>query len=132
MDVAAQAAVGYRAVQLQTQSARSIEAKLFAEITAELVRARRAGAPAFRELTAALHRNRTLWDALLADLALEGNTLPAPLKAQLIQLGHFVSRFTARVLKQEDDVQALIDVNNAILEGLREARPSGGSDHDRT
>jgi flagellar protein FlaF len=131
MDVAAQAAHGYRAVQLQTQSARSIEAKLFAEITAELVRARRAGAPAFGELAAALHRNRMLWDALLADLAREGNALPALLKAQLVQLGTFVVRFTGCVLRGEDDVQALIDVNHAILEGLRET-PAKGSDHDRT
>ena len=132
MDVAAQAANGYRAVQLQTHSARSIEAKLFAEITAALVRARRAGKPGFRDLVAALHRNRTLWDALLADLALEGNALPAPLKAQLIQLGHFVRQFTARVLKNEDDVQALIDVNNAILAGLRGSQQEGGgADHGR-
>jgi len=131
MDLAAKAADGYRAVQLHTESARSIEAKLFAEITAELVRARRAGAPGFRELTAALHRNRTLWDALVADLALEGNALPSPLKAQLIQLGHFVRQFTARVLKGED-VQALIDVNNAILQGLRGTSGREGSDHDRS
>jgi flagellar protein FlaF len=132
MDVASRAVHGYRAVQLQTQSARSIEAKLFAEITAELVRARRSGAPAFRELTAALHRNRTLWDALLADLALESNALPAPLKAQLIQLGHFVGKFTGSVLKGEDDAQVLIDVNNAILEGLRETPSSKRSNHDGT
>jgi flagellar protein FlaF len=129
MDVAAQAANGYRAVQLQTQSARSIEAKLFAEITAALVRAQRAGKPGFQDLVAALHRNRTLWDALLADLAHEANALPAPLKGQLIQLGHFVRQFTARVLKGEDDVQVLIDVNNAILDGLRATNQGGGSDH---
>jgi flagellar protein FlaF len=131
MDVAAQAANGYRAVQLQSHSARSIEAKLFAEITAGLVRARRAGKPGFRDLAAALHRNRTLWDALLADLALESNALPAPLKAQLIQLGHFVREFTPRVLKDQDDVQVLIDVNNAILAGLRGSQESGGADHGR-
>jgi len=131
MDVAAQAANGYRAVQLQTQSARSIEAKLFAEITAALVRAQRAGKPGFQDLVAALHRNRTLWDALLADLAHEANALPAPLKGQLIQLGHFVRQFTARVLKGEDDVQVLIDVNNAILDGLRATNQGGDSDHDR-
>ena len=131
MDVAAQAANGYRAVQLQTQSARSIEAKLFAEITAALVRAQRAGKPGFQDLVAALHRNRTLWDALLADLAHEANALPAPLKGQLIPLGHFVRQFTARVLKGEDDVQILIDVNNAILDGLRATNQGGGSDHGR-
>jgi flagellar protein FlaF len=131
MDLAAQAANGYRAVQLQTQSARSIEAKLFAEITAGLERARRAGKAGFRDLVAALHRNRMLWDALLADLALETNALPAPLKGQLIQLGHFVRQFTARLLKGEDDVQVLIDINNAILEGLRATNQGGGSDHGR-
>jgi flagellar biosynthesis activator protein FlaF len=131
MDVAAQAANGYRAVQLQTQSARSIEAKLFAEITAALVRAQRAGKPGFRDLVAALHRNRTLWDALLADLAQEANALPTPLKGQLIQLGHFVRQFTVRLLKGEDDVQVLIDINSAILEGLRATNPGGDADHGR-
>jgi flagellar biosynthesis activator protein FlaF len=131
MDVAAKAANGYRAVRLHTESPRSIEAQLFAEITASLVRARRAGKPGFQDLVAVLQRNRTLWDALLADLALEGNALPAPLKAQLIQLGHFVRQFTGRVLRREDDVQALIDVNNAILAGLRGTRAGEGSEHDR-
>jgi flagellar protein FlaF len=131
MDVAAQAANGYRAVQLQTQSARSIEAKLFAEITAALVRAQRAGKPGFRDLVAALHRNRTLWDALLADLAQETNALPTALKGQLIQLGHFVRQFTVRLLKGEDDVQVLIDINHAILEGLRATTPGGDTDHGR-
>jgi flagellar biosynthesis activator protein FlaF len=131
MDVAAQATNGYRAVQLQTQSARSIEAKLFAEITAALVRAQRGGRPGFRELVAALHRNRTLWDALLADLAHEANALPAPLKGHLIQLGHFVREFTARVLKGQDDAQVLIDVNHAILEGLRATNQGGDADHGR-
>jgi len=42
-----------------------------------------------------------------------------------------VRQFTGSVLRGEDDVQALIDVNNAILEGLRGTRASEGSDHDR-
>lgn len=127
MDVAAQAANGYRAVRLHTESPRSIEAQLFAEITAGLVRAQRAGKPGFQDLVAALHKNRTLWEALLADLAQDSNVLPTPLKAQLIRLGHFVRQFTVGVLKGEDDVQALIDVNNAILEGLRAIRADEGS-----
>jgi flagellar biosynthesis activator protein FlaF len=131
MDIAAQAAHGYRAVRLHTESPRNIEAQLFAEITAGLVRAQRSGKPGFQDLVAVLHRNRALWEALLADLALESNALPTPLKAQLIGLGHFVRQFTARVLRGEDDVQALIDVNNAILEGLRGTRPGEGSGHER-
>jgi flagellar biosynthesis activator protein FlaF len=64
---------------------------------------------------------------LLADLAHDGNVLPTALKAQLIRLGHFVRQFTVGVLKGEGDVQALIDVNNAILEGLRAIRADEGS-----
>lgn len=130
MDLAAQAANGYQATQLQSHSARSIEVKLFAEITAGMVRARRAGKPGFHELVAALHRNRMLWDTLLADLAHEANGLPLPLKAELIRLGHFVRQFTARVLKGEDG-EVLIDINNAILEGLRATIESGESDERR-
>ena len=131
MDVAAKAANGYRAVRLHTESPRSIEAQLFAEITAGLVRAQRAGKPGFRDLVAGLHKNRTLWEALLADLAQDSNLLPTPLKAELIRLGHFVRQFTVGVLKGEGDVQALIDVNNAILEGLRGNRAGEGFGHDR-
>jgi flagellar protein FlaF len=128
MDVAAQAAHGYQAVRLHTDSPRQLEARLLAEITAGLVRAQRAGKPGFQDLVAVLHRNRTLWEALVADLALDSNALPIALKAQLIQLGHFVRAFTARILRGEDDVQPLIDVNNAILEGLRGSSASEGSE----
>lgn len=132
MDVAAQAAHGYQAVRLHTDSPRQLEARLLAEITAGLVRAQRAGKPGFQDLVAILHRNRTLWEALVADLALDSNALPTPLKAQLIQLGHFVRAFTARILRGEDDVQTLIDVNSAILEGLRGTSTNEGSEHDRS
>jgi flagellar protein FlaF len=119
MSISARAAQGYRAVQLQTESPRGTEAKLFAEVTAELVRAERAGRPGFQDLAAALHRNRLLWDALLADLAQEVNGLPVVLKAQLIELGHFVRHHSGRVLKGEEAVRPLIDINQAILAGLR-------------
>lgn len=131
MHSAAQAAHGYRVVQLQTGSARGAEARLFAEITAALVGARRAGAAGFRELAEALHRNRLLWDTLLADLVLESNTLPKPLRAQLIQLGHFVRSYSARVLQGTDDVQTLIDINQAILAGLSGLTEGGKEPHGR-
>jgi flagellar protein FlaF len=121
MSIGAKATQGYRAVQLQTESARGTEAKLFAEVTAELVRAERAGETGFKGLAAALHRNRLLWDALLADLAQDMNGLPAGLKVQLVQLGHFVRNHSGRVLQGEDEVRPLIEINQAILAGLRGA-----------
>jgi flagellar protein FlaF len=129
MSISARAAQGYRAVQLQTESPRGTEAKLFAEVTAELVRAERAGALGFKDLAAALHRNRLLWDTLLADLAQEANELPAALKAQLIHLGHFVRQHSGRVLQGEDAVRPLIDINQAILAGLRGLPVEGSPNH---
>jgi len=129
MSIGAKAAHGYRAVQIQTESARGTEAKLFEEVTAELVRAERAGETGFKELAVALHRNRLLWDALLADLAQDVNGLPTALKAQLVQLGHFVRIHSGRVLQGEDEVRPLIDVNHAILAGLRGAQAAGNHGH---
>jgi flagellar protein FlaF len=131
MNIAAQAVQGYRAVQVGTESARGVEAKLFAEVTAELIKAARAKA-GFRDLAAALHRNRALWDALLADLVDPRNALPDALRAELIGLGHFVRNFSGRVLQGEAEGQPLIDVNSSILAGLRAAGGAQGDEHGRT
>jgi hypothetical protein len=42
-----------------------------------------------------------------------------------------VRQCTARVLKWEEDVEILIDVNNAILAGLRANNESGDLDERR-
>ena len=119
MRISIKAAQGYRAVQRQTEPARGVEAKVFAEVTAALIQAARAGKSGFSDLVLALHNNRMLWDTLVADLALESNQLPSPIKANLIQLGHFVRQHSVRILSGEEDAEPLIDVNRAILAGLR-------------
>ena len=86
MDIASQAARGYRTAQRQTESARGVEAKLFAEVTAALVGAHRAGREGFKDMAAALHNNRLLWDALLIDLSAEGNRLPRGSTGQWIDV----------------------------------------------
>jgi flagellar protein FlaF len=129
MSTAARAIQGYRSVQLHTESGRGVEAKLFAEITAELVRAARNGKAGFQDLVTALHRNRLLWDALMVDLADRRNGLPDALRAELIGLGHFVRTFSGHVLRGQEDVQPLIDVNSSILAGLRaRGTDQGGGD----
>jgi flagellar protein FlaF len=131
MNSVAQAVQGYRSAQLHTGSTRGVEEKLFAEITAELIKAARGGKAGFRDLAAALHRNRILWDTLMIDLVDRRNELPEALKANLIGLGHFVRNFSARVLQGEEDVQALIDINGSILAGLRSAASDRGDGHGR-
>jgi len=47
------------------------------------------------------------------------NGLPAALKAQIISISIWVGKYTSMVIRREDDdIQALIDVNRAIMQGL--------------
>ncbi|MGM0584725.1 MAG: flagellar biosynthesis regulator FlaF [Pseudomonadota bacterium] len=103
------------------------EYRLFARLTHRLSEA--AGAirdgdrTAYPRLAEAMHDNLRLWLTLSVDLAQEGNALPETLRGQLISLAGFVERQTNAILRQDvdvaDAVQALVDVNAAIMKGLR-------------
>ncbi len=61
-----------------------------------------------------------LWTAFVQDLAHPDNELPDKLKAQLISIGFWVMRESSRVaLGEHNDLNALIDINTMIQEGLR-------------
>ena len=49
----------------------------------------------------------------------DANRLPVPLRAQLISLAEFVRRHSLAVLGGRAEVGALIDINTAIMKGLR-------------
>jgi flagellar protein FlaF len=66
----------------------------------------------------ALGRNHDLWSMLVKDLALEGNRLPEPLKAQLISLGLWSMRYSTLAILNKLSVEPLIEVNRNIAEGL--------------
>jgi flagellar protein FlaF len=73
----------------------------------------------FAHMASALHDNRALWSAFAVDLMTPGNGLPADLRGQLLGLARFVEEHTSRVLRGSASVEALIDVNTAIMRGLR-------------
>ena len=54
-----------------------------------------------------------------SDLADTANAYPDELKAQLIYLGEFTRQHTHKVLSGDDTVDAIIDINSAIINGLR-------------
>lgn len=103
--------------QTALRTPRHIEYDLFARVTARLRSAVQAGA--FPPLAAALHDNRRLWIALAADLAEDGNALPVPLRAQLISLAEFTRQHTSKVLQGAEQPDVLIEMNTAIMRGLR-------------
>lgn len=107
----------YRRVQKAAESPRQSEYRLFGQVTAALIKAKEnsyTGPP----LVDALDWNRRLWSTLSTDCGLPGNNLPKQLRAQIVSLALWVSRYSSDVARGKADIDALIDVNRAIMEGL--------------
>lgn len=72
--------------------------------------------PAFIQ---ALSDNLRLWTMLAADVASPGNSLPSSLRAQLFYLYEFTELQTKTIRDNQGSVDVLIDINTAIMKGLR-------------
>lgn len=68
----------------------------------------------------AVHKNNQLWTILAADLASPGNGLPDDLRARLLSLASFALRHGHQVMSGNEKVQPLVDVNMAMMRGLRQ------------
>lgn len=93
------------------------EYRLFTEVTRSLIKAGESGerdAAFFK----ALDWNRRLWSVLSTDCGAEGNQLPKELRAGIISLAIWVSKYSSEVARGQQDMQALIDVNRNVMEGL--------------
>jgi flagellar biosynthesis activator protein FlaF len=113
------ARTAYSAPGTPARTLRGIEYDLFARVTHRLMATQSAGAKDFSALASALHENRELWTVLAADVAEPGNALPAPLRAQLFYLYEFTDQHSRKILDGKGTVEVLIDINTAIMRGLR-------------
>ncbi|MGD9917179.1 MAG: flagellar biosynthesis regulator FlaF [Paenirhodobacter sp.] len=102
-----------------TRTARGTEYELFARITHRLKQACIDTDGNFSVLARALYENRRLWTALAADVALPANELPEQLRARLFYLNEFTQAHSRKVLSGEASAEVLIDINTAIMRGLR-------------
>lgn len=107
----------YQQVQTRTEGPRDTEYRLFAQVTGALMRVRERGIKD-GEFVDALDWNRRMWSVFSTDCGLEGNGLPQDLRARIISIGIWVSKYTSDVIRANGDIDALIDVNRAIMEGL--------------
>jgi flagellar protein FlaF len=107
----------YQKAQNSVQSPRATEYRLFGQVTHALIQARDSGErdQAFMK---ALDWNRRMWSVFSSDCAVEGNGLPNQLRASIISLALFVSKHTSLVMRGQDDIETLIDINRTIMEGL--------------
>ncbi|MDP5308778.1 flagellar biosynthesis regulator FlaF [Paracoccus spongiarum] len=99
------------------RNARDAEYDVISRVTRLLRQSDRAGRTG--EAITAVHRNNELWTLLATDLADPGNSLPDQTKAGLISLASFAIRHGHAVLSGEATTDALIDINMAIMKGLR-------------
>ena len=113
----ARAAYSHREAPVRTD--RSHEYDLLARCTQQLSNAWLRRRENFPGLAVALTENLQLWSVLAADVAEKGNGLPAPLRAQLFYLYEFTSGHTRSVLDNRGSVEVLVDINTAVMRGLR-------------
>ncbi|WP_332870139.1 flagellar biosynthesis regulator FlaF [Roseovarius salinarum] len=103
-----------------TRTPRATEYEAFARVTRRLQQAENGPRTTFGDLAAAVHDNRRLWSILAADLAGHGNGLPEELRARLLSLARFTDDHSARVLGGTASASVLIEVNTAVMQGLRD------------
>lgn len=107
----------YAQSQRSVGSPRAIEYQVFARVTRELKLAEDSGS--YPRLAEALHANVELWTVIGADVAGEKNGLPKELRVNLFNLCQFTCAHTRKVLSREAGVGPLVDINTAVMKGLR-------------
>ena len=108
----------YKTATARAENPREAEYRLFGQVTRALMDASRADPADIKTRIDALDWNRRLWSTLATDCSNPDNTLPAPLRAQLISISLFVSRHSSAVMRREEDFEPLIDINKMIMQGL--------------
>ena len=104
------------------QSPRNVEYALLGRVTQRLCAAWDRREEDFVALARAVSDNDRLWMALAADVAVSSNGLPAPLRAGVLYLARFSEIHGRKVLDGTGDITVLIDVNTAVMRGLRGAQ----------
>lgn len=112
----AQRAYAQTAAPIRTP--RGLEYEAFARITHRLKAA--SESDNLSTLASAIHLNRQLWMLLASDVADPGNGLPSDLRARIFYLSEFTMQHSRKVLRRETDAQPLIDINTAMMRGLRQ------------
>ncbi len=99
---------------------RGIEYKAFSKITARLAEYVGTEINDFAGMAEALCENQLLWTVLAADVAGDGNGLPAQLRAQIFYLTEFTNHHTKLVLNGKASPDILVEINTSIMRGLRD------------
>ena len=120
MNVVERAKEGYGRNAAPIKSFRAAEYEVIAKISHRLRATALKQATEFPKFVEALYDNARLWTTLAVNVAHPENELPKDLRARLFWLAEFTELETRRILNGEGDVGILIEVNAAVLQGLRQ------------
>ena len=118
MNAFAQAQRAYSPVNSPTKTTRSIEYEVIARISHRLKAAVKS--KNYNALAEALYENNKLWTALAIDVANPENLLPEELRARIFYLADFTRQHTSKVLMKQDTAVPLLEINAAVLKGLKQ------------
>ncbi|KIC40712.1 flagellar biosynthesis regulator FlhF [Ruegeria sp. ANG-R] len=105
-----------------TRTPRDTEYEAISRITHRLKTAAARKATDFAGFVQALHENRRLWSVLATDVANSDNALPNNLRARIFYLAEFTEQHSSQVLGNKATVEPLLEINMAVLRGLRQMR----------
>lgn len=122
MNATLKAQEAYRKKSQPIRTDRDTEYDAFAQITSRLKSAAARGSSGFKALAAAVYDNRRLWTILASDVASKENALSPDLQARIVYLSEFTRLHSTKVLRREASVDPLVEINAAMMKGLRRPR----------
>ena len=108
----------YEQARSRAESPRDMEYRLFGQVTRALMEAAQLPEWEVGKRCEALDWNRQLWTTLAAECADSGNGLPHSVRASIISLSIWVTKHTSLVIRREEEIEPLIEINRMIMQGL--------------
>jgi flagellar protein FlaF len=110
----------YQSALLVTELPRATEYRLFGQVTGALIDAQKNGQKG-GPLAETVDWNRKLWRTLASDCLDDRNQLPQEVRAKIVSLSLWVSKYSKQVMRKGAPVTPLIEINRTIMQGLQGA-----------
>jgi flagellar protein FlaF len=110
----------YQSTQRVTEDSRQTEYRLFGQVTGALIDAQKAGKSG-GPLAEVIDWNRKLWRTLATDCLDDRNLLPQDVRAKIVSLSLWVTKYSKEVTRKGAPLDPLIDINRTIMQGLQDA-----------
>ena len=108
----------YQTAQKRAETPRETEYRLFAQVTRALVEIEQLPRTEIARRVDILDWNRRVWSFMAGECADDANQLPDQLRASIISLGLFVSRYSSEIMQKNAEIAPLIEINRMIMQGL--------------